>query len=58
MVLFVLPPNQLAGYTFAGCVALLIVYWVGFQRHTFVGPKVTLLQHAPPGPSAVAPPGT
>ena len=46
MVLFVLPPNQLAGYTFAGCLALLTVYWVGFQRHTFVGPKVTRLAPA------------
>jgi amino acid transporter len=47
MVLFVLPPNELAGYTFAGALALLTVYWVAFQRHTFVGPKVTLLASAP-----------
>jgi amino acid transporter len=47
MVLFVLPPNELAGYTFAGALALLTVYWVAFQRHTFVGPKVTLLAPAP-----------
>jgi amino acid transporter len=46
MVLFVLPPNQLAGYTFAGALALLIVYWAASQRHTFVGPKVTLLASA------------
>jgi amino acid transporter len=46
MVLFVLPPNELAGYTFAGCLALLVVYWMAFQRHTFVGPKVTLLHKA------------
>jgi amino acid transporter len=47
MVLFVLPPNELAGYTFAGALALLTVYWVAFQRHTFVGPKVTLLASSP-----------
>jgi amino acid transporter len=46
MVLFVLPPNELAGYTFAGALALLTVYWLAFQRHTFVGPKVTLLAPA------------
>ncbi|QRK07249.1 amino acid permease [Archangium violaceum] len=40
MVLFVLPPNELAGYTFAGALILLTVYWVAFQRHTFVGPKL------------------
>ena len=45
MVLFVLPPNQLAGYTFAGALVLLIVYWVAFQRHTFKGPKVSLHAH-------------
>ncbi|OJH34055.1 amino acid permease [Cystobacter ferrugineus] len=59
MVLFVLPPNELAGYTFAGCLALLVLYWVAFQRHTFVGPKVTLLHPAPPqSPAAPAHPGT
>jgi hypothetical protein len=47
MVLFVLPPNELAGYTFAGALMLLTVYWVAFQRHTFVGPKVTLLTPTP-----------
>ncbi|MET0402672.1 MAG: amino acid transporter, partial [Cystobacter sp.] len=52
MVLFILPPNELAGYTFAGCLALLVFYWWGFQRHTFVGPKVTLLQPEPPPASA------
>ena len=44
MVLFVLPPNQLAGYTFAGALVLLGLYWVLMQRHTFTGPKVTLLR--------------
>ena len=47
MVLFVLPPNALAGYTFAGALGLLIVYWVAFQRHTFVGPKLARLAPAP-----------
>jgi amino acid transporter len=39
-VLFVLPPNQLAGYTFAGCLALLALYWFAFMRSRFQGPKV------------------
>lgn len=46
MVLFVLPPNQLAGYTFAGTLVLLGLYWGLLQRHTFVGPKVTVLHYA------------
>ncbi|EPX62130.1 amino acid transporter [Cystobacter fuscus DSM 2262] len=59
MVLFVLPPNELAGYTFAGCLALLVLYWMAFQRHTFVGPKVTLIHPASsPAPVAPAQPGT
>jgi amino acid transporter len=41
-VLFVLPPNELAGYTFAGFLALLAVYWFGYMRSRFRGPKVTL----------------
>lgn len=45
-LLFVLPPNQLAGYTFAGALVLLTVYWMAFQRHTFVGPKVARLAPA------------
>ncbi|WP_338865815.1 amino acid permease [Myxococcus stipitatus] len=44
MVLFVLPPNQLAGYTFAGALGLLGLYWGLVQRHTFTGPRVTLLR--------------
>ncbi|WP_395805538.1 amino acid permease [Archangium minus] len=47
MVLFILPPNELAGYTFAGALALLTVYWVAFQRHTFVGPKLARVAPAP-----------
>ncbi len=39
-VLFVLPPNQLAGYTFGGCVILLIVYWFGWMALRFRGPRV------------------
>jgi amino acid transporter len=39
-VLFVLPPNQIAGYTFAGCLALLAVYWYGFMRGRFEGPPI------------------
>jgi amino acid transporter len=52
MVLFVLPPNQLAGYTFAGALVLLGLYWWLRQRHTFTGPRVTLLR---PGPTAPPP---
>ncbi len=37
-VLFVLPPNQLAGYTFGGCLVLLAVYWFGWMRARFTGP--------------------
>jgi amino acid transporter len=39
MVLFVLPPNQLAGYTFAGALAALALYWFGFMRARFRGPR-------------------
>src|SRR5713101_6865941 len=39
-VLFVLPPNQVAGYTFAGALALLGVYWVFWMRQRFKGPPV------------------
>jgi amino acid transporter len=37
-VLFVLPPNQLAGYTFAGCLAVLAAYWLLHMRGRFKGP--------------------
>ncbi|MGZ3442156.1 MAG: amino acid permease [Polyangia bacterium] len=37
-VLFMLPPNQLTGYTFAGAVALLAVYYFAWARTRFVGP--------------------
>ncbi|MFZ5468826.1 MAG: amino acid permease [Myxococcota bacterium] len=39
-VLFVLPPNQLAGYTFAGSLLALAGYWFGYMRTRFAGPKV------------------
>ena len=37
-VLFVLPPNQMAGYMFGGCLAALGVYWFAFMRARFEGP--------------------
>ncbi len=37
-VLFVAPPNQLTGYTFAGLLALLGVYYLAAARGTFTGP--------------------
>ncbi|MET0591435.1 MAG: amino acid permease [Polyangiaceae bacterium] len=39
-VLFVIPPNELAGYTFAGCLAALAVYWYGYMRARFRGPRL------------------
>jgi hypothetical protein len=39
-VLFVLPPNQLAGYTFVGCAVLLGIYWFGYMRARFRGPPL------------------
>jgi amino acid transporter len=38
IVLFVIPPNQLAGYTFGGTLLLLGVYWFGYMRKRFKGP--------------------
>ncbi|MFL5320732.1 MAG: amino acid permease [Myxococcaceae bacterium] len=40
-VLFVLPPNELAGYTFGGAFVALCVYWFAYMRKRFVGPRVT-----------------
>jgi amino acid transporter len=37
-VLFVLPPNEVAGFTFAGLLVLLAVYWVLWRRADFRGP--------------------
>jgi amino acid transporter len=44
MVLFVLPPNELAGYTFAGSLAALAVYWRYWMRDRFRGPPAALIQ--------------
>ncbi len=41
-VLFVLPPNQLAGYTFAACIAVLLAYWFGWMRGRFAGPRLAV----------------
>jgi amino acid transporter len=38
-VLFVVPPNQLTGYTFAGLVVGLLLYYWFSVRHWFKGPK-------------------
>ncbi|HWE31053.1 MAG TPA: amino acid permease [Polyangia bacterium] len=37
-VLFMLPPNQLTGYTFGGAIALLAVYYFAWARAHFAGP--------------------
>jgi len=39
-VLFVLPPNQVAGYMFLGCVGVLAVYWFAYMRRRFRGPPI------------------
>jgi amino acid transporter len=41
-VLFVLPPSQLAGYTFAGCLLLLALYWRFWMKGRFRGPPVSI----------------
>jgi amino acid transporter len=41
-VLFMLPPNAIAGYTFAGCLAVLAASWYGGMRSRFAGPRVKL----------------
>ncbi len=38
LILFVLPPNQLAGYAFAGCCLWLTIYWFAFRRGHFHPP--------------------
>ncbi len=45
-VLFVLPPNQLAGQTFVGCLGMLAVYWFAHQRSRFRGPRIAAPQIA------------
>ena len=37
-VLFVLPPNELAGYTFGACLLVLALLWFGSMRASFRGP--------------------
>jgi amino acid transporter len=37
-VLFVLPPNEVAGFTFAGLLVLLSAYWTFWRRNDFRGP--------------------
>ncbi len=48
-VLFVLPPNQLAGYTFAGSLVALAAYWRGFMRARFRGPRALAAAVQDPG---------
>ncbi|BDG60164.1 amino acid permease [Caldinitratiruptor microaerophilus] len=38
-VLFVAPPNEKTGYTFAVVLAALVLYWVAVERHRFEGPR-------------------
>ncbi|MCC7541783.1 MAG: amino acid permease [Deltaproteobacteria bacterium] len=45
-VLFVLPPNERAGYTFAACIAILAVYWYAWMRVRFRGPPIAGLAEA------------
>jgi amino acid transporter len=40
-VLFVLPPNELAGYTFGGSLFVLHIYWRHHMRARFRGPRLT-----------------
>ena len=42
-VLFVLPPNELAGYTFTGSLLALLVYWRSYMRARFRGPQLAEL---------------
>jgi amino acid transporter len=43
IVLFVLPPDELAGYAFAGCLVALTLYWFFWMRSRFKGPPVSPL---------------
>jgi amino acid transporter len=40
IVLFMLPPDELAGYTFAGCLLLIALSWWGWMRRRFRGPAL------------------
>ena len=44
IVLFILPPNQMAGYSLAATTALLALYWFGWLRTRFAGPPVVTLR--------------
>jgi amino acid transporter len=52
-VLFVLPPNELAGETFAACLAALAIYWFAWMRSRFSGPS--LRPPADPRPGGASP---
>jgi amino acid transporter len=43
MVLFVLPPNELAGETFGACLVALAIYWFGYMSARFRGPRLAQL---------------
>jgi hypothetical protein len=53
-VLFVLPPNALAGYTFVGALLVLGAAWLGGVRRWFKGPRVHLAEEE----AAATPPAT
>jgi amino acid transporter len=40
--ILVLPPNQVAGYGFAGCLAGISLYWLMWARTRFAGPPVMI----------------
>ena len=47
-ILFVLPPNQLAGYTFAGSLLAITIYWRSYMKRRFRGPPLLAAEGAPP----------
>ena len=52
LVIFVLPPNQLVGYTFAGCVTAIAIYWRVWMKARFAGPKIRLAEEEAAGEAA------
>jgi amino acid transporter len=50
-IIFMLPPNQLTGYTFAGVLVLLVVYDVAWARRHFTGPAALKSFGAPAIPT-------
>lgn len=46
-IVFMLPPNQLTGYTFGAALVLLLVYDVGWARRSFTGPPALKSLGAP-----------